>query len=55
MRQRTGNVRRFLGLAVVPRLKPPEPSLPAAESIRRMSADERAWAIREGYVREVKA
>jgi hypothetical protein len=50
-RQRTGNVRRFLGLVVVP--KPPPPSLPAAESIRRMSPNERAWAMREGYVREV--
>jgi hypothetical protein len=26
-------------------------SLPAGESIRRMSTDERAWAIQEGYVR----
>jgi hypothetical protein len=52
-RQRSGAVRRFLGLPVAP--KPPDPSLPACESIRRMTPEDRAWAMREGYVREVKS
>jgi hypothetical protein len=58
--RRTGAVRRFLGLRVAPPLhlsaaEQPRPSLPAAESIRRMTDQDRQWAIAEGYVREVRA